>query len=108
MLEIKKIHESGFFQIRNLKEWEYLFHEWETDDNLYIVQEWELEIQKKIVTQNYNYKNLWKITEWSIVWEWSFFEKVEKKFLLKQIVLRPYFLSTHNKILKDLISPIPY
>lgn len=57
---------EDFVQIRKISKWEILFNEWDPANSLYFVTDWKLEV-------NSNWKILWYINIWDIVWEMSVF-----------------------------------
>lgn len=63
---------SLFVQKRTLESWEYLFHEWDDANAMYIVESWLLEA----CTQD---KVLWRIWPQEIVWEMALFFEPKKR-----------------------------
>jgi len=86
MLDIQNITSSWFFEHLSLASWEYLFHEWDIDGRLYIVLQWELEIQKSIITQVWQFKSLGKIHSWDILWESALIETKAKEVSIQSTI----------------------
>lgn len=49
--------------------WEILFKEWDIDENIYIIYDGELSVERSIETKKWSFKQLWLIGIWNIVWE---------------------------------------
>ena len=60
---------SGYFTEMKLSKWDILFKEWDRDDNLYIIYDGELSVQRSIETKKWSFKELSLIWIWNIVWE---------------------------------------
>ncbi len=71
MIPLENIKSSGHFSEITLKKWEILFREWEVDENLYIIYDGELSVERSIETKKWEFKQLWLIGIWNIVWEAS-------------------------------------
>lgn len=69
MIDLNKIKSSGYFEEVNLKAWDILFDEWDTDLHLYIVFDGELSVQKSMATKSGSHKILWLLWIGNIVWE---------------------------------------
>lgn len=69
MIHLENIKSSWYFSQIILETWEILFREWDIDENLYIIYDGELSVQKSIETKKWEYKELWLIGIWNIVWE---------------------------------------
>lgn len=69
MLPLENIKSSGHFSQIELEQWEILFTEWDVDENLYIIYDGELSVEKSIETKKWDFKQLWLIGIWNIVWE---------------------------------------
>lgn len=67
---INTFEKSPFFEKQILKKWEYLMQEWDIDNNLYIVKNWVLAINKNV--WEWDIKQLAIIKTWEFVWEWWF------------------------------------
>lgn len=67
---INTFEKSPFFEKQILKKWEYLMQEWDIDNNLYIVKNWVLSVEKNI--SNWKNQQLAIIKTWEFVWEWWF------------------------------------
>jgi len=119
MLNIEFLENSWFFQIRTLEAWEVLFDEWDIDNNLYIIKEWELSIEKYTNNDRIETKILAKLWNSEIFWEWSLWDsapkqvkiKATKKTTLLEIEAKnsfEEFLLKHTKKWVDLLSSIIY
>ena len=119
MLNIEFLENSWFFQIKTLEAWEILFDEWDIDNNLYIIKEWELSIEKYTTTDRTETKILAKLWNSEIFWEWSLWDsapkqvriKATKKTTLLEIEAKnsfEEFLLKHTKKWVDLLSSIIY
>lgn len=67
---INIFEKSPFFEKQILRKWEYLMQEWDLDNNLYIVKNWVLSVEKNI--SNWKKQQLAIIKTWEFVWEWWF------------------------------------
>lgn len=119
MLNIEFLENSWFFQIKTLEKWEVLFDEWDIDNNLYIIKEWELSIEKYIDSTKIETKKLAKLKNSEIFWEWSLWDNspkqvkiiATKKTTLLEIEAKnsfEKFLLKHTKSWVDLLSSIIY
>ncbi len=77
ILEILK--SSGFFTETSLKRWEFLFHEWDQNERLYVIYDGELSIQRSISTSPWEFKTLWLLGVGNIVGEWALSNKNPKE-----------------------------
>jgi CRP-like cAMP-binding protein len=71
MIALENLKSSGHFKKISLKKWDVLFAQWDVDYNLYIVYDGELCVQKEISSQKWEFKTLWLLGIWNIVWEAS-------------------------------------
>jgi len=71
MIHLENIKSSGYFKEIILQKWDVLFKQWDIDENLYIVYDGELSVQRSIETLKWKYKELGKLWIWNIVWEAS-------------------------------------
>lgn len=119
MLNIEFLENSWFFQIKTLEAWEVLFDEWDIDNNLYIVKEWEISIEKYTNSDRNETKILAKLWNSEIFWEWSLWDsapkqvkiRATKKTTLLEIEAKnsfEEFLLKHTKKWVDLLSSIIY
>lgn len=69
MINIEEIKKSGYFNEISLKKGELLFSEWDVDENLYIVYDGELSIEKEINTKKWEFKLLSLLGPGNFVWE---------------------------------------
>ena len=83
MLDIKILKNSGHFKKRTLKTWEYLFKEWEFDQNIYIILVWELIIEKYTSIKKDTAKNLAILKQNEVFWEASLNNNSEKQVSIK-------------------------
>lgn len=82
MLDIKFYKNSWFFEEKILLEWEFLFKEWDLDDNLYIIESWEIFILKNINTDN-DQKILAVLYDLDLFWEWFLNDEKPKTVSVK-------------------------
>ena len=69
MIQLETIRSSDYFSEISLKSWEILFKEWDLNENIYIVYDGELSVQKSIATKKGDFKTLWLLWIGNIVWE---------------------------------------
>lgn len=69
MIYLENIKSSGFFREIQLNKWDILLREWDTDQNLYIIYDWELSVEKSIETKKWQFKQLWLLWVGNIVGE---------------------------------------
>lgn len=69
MLDIKILRKSWFFKEIVLEKWEVLFKEWEIDNNLYIVLDWELSVEKYTTINKDEKKILAYLRAKDVFWE---------------------------------------
>ncbi len=79
MIQLEKIKSSGYFQEIFLPSWEILFKEWSLDENLYIVYDGEISVQKSIITKTWAFKTLSLLWIGNIVWEAALSNKNPKE-----------------------------
>lgn len=79
MIHLENIKSSGYFTELHLNSWEILFHEWDVDEYLYIVYDWELAVEKSITTKKWDFKTLWLLWVGNIVGEASLSHKEPKE-----------------------------
>lgn len=119
MLNINFLENSWFFQILTLEEWEVLFDEWDIDNNLYIVKNWELSIEKYIDETKKETKVLAKLLAWEVFGEGSLWDNWPKQVKIiaknRTTILSieaknsfEKFLLKHTKWWVDLLSSIIY
>lgn len=119
MLNINFLENSWFFQILTLDEWEVLFDEWDIDNNLYIVKNWELSIEKYIDETKKETKVLAKLLAWEVFGEGSLWDNWPKQVKIiakiRTTILSieaknsfEKFLLKHTKPWVDLLSSIIY
>ena len=71
MINIELLKSSDYFKEKTLKKWEVLFDEWEIDNNLYYILEWQLSIEKYTTKERKISKQLAIIDEKDFFWEGS-------------------------------------
>ncbi len=71
MLDLKFLANTPYFEEITLDKLEILFDEWNTDDNLYIIKEWTLGVEKYTTIERKETKQLGKLKENEIFWEWA-------------------------------------
>lgn len=69
MIHLENIKSSWHFTQLKLKSWEVLFQQWDIDENLYIIYDGELSVQRSIETKKWDFKELWLLSIGNIVWE---------------------------------------
>lgn len=69
MIHLENIKSSGHFKQIELKTWDILFKEWDIDENLYVIYDGELSVQRSIETKKWEHKELSRIWIWNIVGE---------------------------------------
>ncbi len=70
MCELNKFIKS-YWEKLEFKKWDYIFHQWDSDDNLYFINFWRILLLK-------NWKWIFTVSDWEIVWEKSFIEWIKK------------------------------
>ena len=83
MIDIKLLQKSEYFKKRVLKSWEYLFLEWDFDSNIYIILNWELNIEKYIDNKKIDSKNLAILKKSEVFWEASLNSNSKKQVSIK-------------------------
>lgn len=71
MLNIEFFKKSEYFKDISLTSWDVLFDEWDIDNNLYLVESWELSIEKYTSSKRDNTKVLAVLKDLDTFWEWS-------------------------------------
>lgn len=79
MISLENLKSSGHFKEISLQKWDILFLEWDIDQNLYVVYDGELSVQKSIATKKWQFKTLWLLGIGNIVWEWALSGSKEKE-----------------------------
>jgi len=79
MISLPNLQKSGHFKTLSLNQWEVLFEQWDFDSNLYIIVSWELEVDTKIHSIAGEYKNIWVLHAWEILWEASMSRNEQKQ-----------------------------
>jgi len=69
MIHLENIKSSWHFTQLKLEGWEVLFRQWDIDENLYIIYDGELSVQKAMETKKWDFKELWLLSIGNIVWE---------------------------------------
>jgi CRP-like cAMP-binding protein len=69
MIILENLKSSGYFNTISLKKWDVLFKQWDINQNLYLVYDGELSVQKEISLQKWEFKTLWLLGIGNIVWE---------------------------------------
>ena len=83
MLDINFFKNSDFFKERTLEKWEYLFLEWEIDENIYIIITWELLIEKFTTWSHDESKILASLKNNEIFWEAALNNNLPKQVSIK-------------------------
>lgn len=117
MIDIEILENSWFFETIKLNQWEVLFNEWDVDNNLYIVKQWELSIWKFTWAERLEVKELATVWKESILWEWSLSNSDPKEVRISakvdSIILKidawewfEKFLVKHTRLWVSLLSNI--
>jgi CRP-like cAMP-binding protein len=69
MLNINKLKDTWYFKEVNLEKWEVLFVEGDIDNNIYIVEIWELSVEKFTTKKKVETKILWFLWQDEVFWE---------------------------------------
>ncbi len=83
MIDINFFKNSWFFEKKTLKKWEYLFCEWEVDENIYIIITWELLIEKFTNQNKDEAKVLASLKKDDVFWEASLNNNLPKQVSIK-------------------------
>lgn len=103
MFDIKSIEKNKYFKEKILKKWEFLFKEWEFDQNIYIIKTWKLEIEKYFSNDKKEKKKLAILWENNIFWEWALSNNDPKEVSI--LALEDTFLYfIEAKIFQDFIK----
>jgi len=68
---IDLLKENNNFKKVILKTWEYLFKQWEINNNLYFILDWHISIEKYLWDNKEISKSLATLWKWDFFWEWS-------------------------------------
>lgn len=79
MLDINLLINSWFFKVKVLEKKETLFDEWDFDNNIYIILNWQLKIEKYTTSEKNETKTLAILEENEIFWEASLNSDIEKE-----------------------------
>ncbi len=101
MLNIKILENSPYFKKKTLEMWEYLFSEWDIDDNIYIILIWELNVEKYTNSNKTNKKNLATLKKNEIFWEASLNNNEKKQVSIKAKRKTHLLYINANKWLED-------
>lgn len=71
MLDLNLLIKTWFFKEKTLNKAEVLFDEWDFDNNLYIIVNWEISVEKYTSKQKKETKNIAKLRKNEIFWEAS-------------------------------------
>jgi hypothetical protein len=84
ILKYKNILEkNSLFEKIQLKKWDILIKEWEKDQNIYFLLDWELIVEKFTTNEKNEVKQLAVIEKWAIIWEWAFKRNTAKEVSIK-------------------------
>ena len=83
MLDINILQNSWHFKERILDSQEYLFLEWENDDNIYIILNWELIIEKYTDNKKNEAKKIATLKKDDVFWEASLNNNFPKQVSIK-------------------------
>ncbi len=79
MLDIKILQKSPYFKQKTLEKWEYLFYEWDFDENIYIILIWELIVEKYTSSKKNEVKLLATLNKHEVFWEASLNQNEKKQ-----------------------------
>lgn len=85
MLNIDFLKNSWFFYFKELKVWDIVFDEWDTDENLYIIMSWKVLVWKYTTTEKKDIKELAILWESDFFWEASLSSNIPKEAVVKVI-----------------------
>ena len=71
---VEKFEKSPLFENKVLDKWDYLFKEWDVDNNLYIIKKWNLWVEKYTTVKKDTVKQLAVLKSWDFLWEWAFWK----------------------------------
>ena len=71
---VEKFEKSPLFENKVLDKWDYLFKEWDVDNNLYIIKKWNLWVEKYTTVKKDTVKQLAVLRSWDFLWEWAFWK----------------------------------
>jgi len=83
MLDLKILQNSEFFKKRTLESKEYLFKEWEIDENIYIILAWEIIVEKYTSKEKNETKILAILKKNDVFWEASLNNNLPKQVNIK-------------------------
>lgn len=83
MIDINLLINSWYFKTQILKKWDVLFDEWDKNENLYIILNWELQVEKYLSKELNETKVLAYLKKNEIFWEaslnWNWVKEVKIK-----------------------------
>lgn len=91
---------SPLFESRTINKWDFLFNEWDIDNNLYIIKSWLLSVEKYTTNEKVETKQLAILKTWDFLWEASLDKSSQKKEALIKALEKTEILSIDAK--KDL------
>jgi len=83
MLNINFLQQTWLFKTRTLEKWEYLFKEWDVDENIYIITIWELIVEKYTDKTKTKTKTLAILKQNEIFWEAALNNNLPKEVSIK-------------------------
>jgi len=83
MLDIKLLENSWFFKQISLEPSEILFDEWDSDNNIYIVKSWKINVEKQLTWEEDSVKVLAQLETWKIFWEWALNDSEPKQVRIR-------------------------
>ena len=93
-----------FCQEKSLKAWELVFDEGDDANAMYILQEWEIAVYKKI---NWKSNLLWNILAEDILWEMSIFWNKSKRMASAKAIKDSILLVLLDFSIKELTKKHP-
>lgn len=68
---LKNFEKSPLFENVTFKKWDYIFKEWDIDNNIYIIKKWVLSVEKFTTNLKDTSKQLAILKAWDFAWEWA-------------------------------------
>ncbi len=85
MLDIAFFKNSEFFKNKKLKKDNFVFKEWEIDNNFYIILSWKISIEKYTTKEKKDVKELDILYSWDFFWESSLSSSEKKELSVKAL-----------------------
>lgn len=99
---------SHWFHKKSFQKWDILFEEWESDENLYIIESWRLSVEKYTTDERKETKQLAILWTWSFFGEWSLStSQIPKEVTIKSLENCEVFYIQANQDLKKFVCENP-